>query len=163
MRNHRRKVGGTLGTTKISNSRRVSNLPIFLPIKRQRCHQEVEVYHRLYKDKINQLTGKALAESPIIADTDESTSDSNEEGSASDKASRKHRSKLTKDGQRLKAYRMKIKWEVLAKAWAGETPEVKEEIHRILEKEKEEKINSDKALISNEKSGLDRPPEKRQM
>jgi len=103
----------------------------------------------------------------MVADTDESTSDSDEDGSASDsdsdKASRKDRSKSTKDGRQLKAYRMKIKWEVLAKAWAGETPEVKEEIHRILEKEKEEKINSDKALISNEKSGLDRPPEQRQM
>jgi hypothetical protein len=137
-------------------------------MKRQRCHQEIEVYHRLYKDKINELTDEALAKSPMVADTDESTSDSDEEeeygagDSASDKASKKDRSKSKNDDQRLKAYRMKIKREVLAKAWAGETPEVRDEIHRILEKEKEEKIISDKALMSKEKSGLDRPPEQRQ-
>lgn len=97
-------------------------------------------------------------------DTDGPTSDSDEQDgtsdSDSDKASRKNGSKST---QGPKAYRMKIKRGVLAKAWAGETPEVKEEIHRILEKEKEEKINLDKALICDEKSGLDRPPEQRQM
>jgi hypothetical protein len=133
-------------------------------MKRQRCHQEIEVYHRLYKDKINQLTDEALAESPMVTDTDESTSDSDEQSGASDsdndKASRKDGSKST---QGLKAYHMKIKREVLAKAWAGETPEVKEEIHHILEKEKEEKIILDKALMCDEKSGLDRPPEQRQM
>jgi hypothetical protein len=134
-------------------------------MKRQRCHQEVEVYHRLYKDKINQLTNEALAESPMDTDTDESTSDSDEDSDSdsdrdSDKASRKDGSKST---QELKAYRMKIKRGVLAKAWAGETSEVKEEIHHILEKEKKEKINLDKALICDEKSGLDRSPEQRQM
>ena len=165
MRNHRTKAVGTkLGKTKSSNSRRGSLLPASQPKKRQRCYQEIEVYHRLYKEKINALTEEALAKNPLPADdvTTSDTDDEQHQGSdddGHDDPSTKNKTKSTNN----KAYRMKIKREVRAQAWADETREVKEEIHQLLEREKEDKIKQDKALICNEKSGLERPSEQRQL
>src|SRR5271168_3398376 len=113
MRNHRTKAVGTkLGKAKSSNSRQGSLLPASQPNKPQRCHQEIEVYHRLYKEKITRLTKEALAENPMPADdvttggTDEQHQGSDDDGS--DDPSTKNKTKSTNN----KAHCMKIKREV---------------------------------------------------
>ena len=168
MRNERTKA---VGTAKTSNScQRLSTLSAIQRPKHQRCHQEIEVYHRLYNDKINRLMEEALAKRPMPLESGASSTDADdsEQGTSDDdnndeKSTQKTKSETTKDSRRMKAYRMKMKREVRAQAWADETTEVKDEIRQVLEKEKEEKINEEKDLLSDEKIGLERSPDQRQL
>ena len=104
-----------------------------------------------------------MAKNPTPANdvTASDTDDEQDQGSADD--GHDDPSTKKKSTNNNKAYRMKIKREVRAQAWADETPEVKEEIRQLLEKEKEDKIKQDRALICDEKSGLERPSEERQL
>jgi hypothetical protein len=59
MRNNCRKVAGASKVTKTRVT--MSALGQLNPRKRQRMHQEEEVYHRLYKNKLEALAKEALA------------------------------------------------------------------------------------------------------
>jgi hypothetical protein len=117
-------------------------------------HQEQEVYHSLYKDKLEKLIKEAIAErlpelqngSNGSEDDDESDSD----GEDSSKSSTKQ----------IRALRMKIRREVRAEAWANESEEVrcqvKEEI--IREREGVAETNDEESKV-----GLERSPESREL
>lgn len=156
MRNERRKALVTGALT----SR--PQIPIALagqPDKRQRCHQEIEVYHQLYKEKISKLTEEALANDWALSDTDEIGSETNNESHGSN--SNEH-GKSSQENKARKKHRMKILREVRQQTWAEETPEVKEEIRQVLEKEKENKKIIEATIADNEKTGLERSAEQRQ-
>ncbi|KIM38353.1 hypothetical protein M413DRAFT_30193 [Hebeloma cylindrosporum] len=157
--NNTRKMAGT---SKISNTRvNTSALGLLNPRKRQRVHQEQEVYHSLYKDKLEKLVKEAMAEQlPEIphgtngSDEDKSDNDSGGDDSTKDKRTE------PRSIQKLRALRMKIRREVRAEAWANETEEVRCQVKKAIMREREEigEINGEEGKV-----GLERSPASREL
>jgi len=160
MRNNTRKVAGA---SKMSKTRvKTSALGLLNPPKRQRTHQEQEVYHSLYKDKLEKLVKEALDERlPELqhipnGSEDEHESDSNSEGEESTKNKRAGPKSIKK----IRALRMQIRREVRAKAWANETEEVRRQVKEKIMREREElgEIRGDEGKV-----GLERSPASREL
>jgi hypothetical protein len=161
MRNNWRKVAGASKVTKTRVA--TSTLGLLNPRKRQRVHQEEEVYHRLYKDKLEKLAKAALDEQlpelQNIPNGSEDEDDSDGDGDSSELSKAKpgtEPSSMTK----LRALRMKIRREVRAQAWADESEEVRRQVREEIKREREEV-----AEIKGEdgKVGLERSPESREL
>jgi hypothetical protein len=159
MRNNTRKVAGA---SKMSKTRvNTSALGLLNPQKRQRTHQEQEVYHRLYKDKLEKLVKEALDERlPELQDIpngseDEHESDNNSEGDDSTKNKHVEPRSIKK----IRALRMQVRREVRAKAWANETEEVRRQVKEEIMREREElgEINGEEGKV-----GLERSPASRE-
>jgi hypothetical protein len=124
-------------------------------------HQEQEVYHRLFKDKLEKLVKEALAERlPELKDIpDDSDGDENESGDDDDSSS-KGRGTEAKSLRKIRVLRMKLRREVRAEAWANETEEIRREVREELKRERQEV-----AEIKGEevKMGLERSPESREL
>src|SRR6266699_2522133 len=122
MRNNTRKVAGT---SKMSKTRvNTSALGLLNPQKHQRMHQEQEVYHRLYKDKLEKLVKDALVEQVPELKDDQNDSDDEEESDGNGDSSSKGDGTETNSRKQVQVLRMKIRREVWAEAWANETEEV---------------------------------------
>jgi phage protein D len=124
--------------------------------------QEQEIYHHLYKDKLEMLAKQALAERlpelqniPNSSD-EEGESDADSDGQDSSKGKGAEASSL----QKIRALRMKIRREVRAEAWANETAEVRREVKEAMMREREgvAEINGDENKV-----GLERSPESREL
>lgn len=161
MRNNWRKVAGASKVTKTRVA--TSTLGLLNPRKRQRVHQEEEVYHRLYKDKLEKLAkaalDKQLPELQNIPNGSEDEDDSDGDGASSELSKGKPGTESS-SMKKLRALRMKIRREVRAQAWANETEEVRREVRDEIKREREEI-----AEIKGEdgKVGLERSPESREL
>ena len=161
MRNNWRKVAGASKVTKTRVA--TSTLGLLNPWKRQRVHQEEEVYHRLYKDKLEKLAKAAfneqLPELQNIPNGSEDEDDSDGDGDSSELSKAKpgtEPSSMTK----LRALRMKIQHEVRAQAWADESEEVRRQVREEIKREREE-VAEIKA--EDGKVGLERSPKSREL
>ena len=78
------------GASKLTQTRvSTSTLGLLNPQKRQRMHQEQEVYHRLYKDKLENLVKEALAEQlPELQNVPEGSDDDSESDGSGDEVSK---------------------------------------------------------------------------
>lgn len=150
------------GASKMSKTRvNTSALGLLNPPKRQHTHQEQEVYHSLYKDKLEKLVKEALDERlPELQDIpngseDEHESDNNSEGDDSTKNKRVEPRSVKK----IRALRMQVRCEVRAKAWANETEEVRRQVKEEIMHEREElgEINGEEGKV-----GLERSPASRE-
>ena len=160
IRNNSRKAAGAskLSQTRVSTSA----LGLLNPRKRQRAHQEQEVYHRLYKEKLENLVKEALAErlpelqNVLDGHDDEDDSESDGDGDDSSKGKTAEASSLKK----IRVLRMKIRREVRAEAWANESAEVRRQVKEEIKREKEEvaEINGEEGKV-----GLERSPESREL
>lgn len=152
------------GASKVTKTRvTTSALGLLNPRKRQRLHQEEEVYHRLYKDKLETLAKAALKErlpeleNNPIGSEDEDGSDDDGDGNNLSKGQRgTDPSSVTK----LRALRMKIRREVRAEAWANETEDVRREVNEAMKHEREEvaELKGEEGKV-----GLERSPESREL
>jgi hypothetical protein len=136
-----------------------SSLGLLNPRRRQRIHQEQEVYHHLYKHKPEKLIKEALdkrlpelQEVPDISN-DEDESDGNDDDSSKGNATESS----TKE---MRMIWMKILHEVRADAWENETEEVRRRVKEEVLHEKEEvtKNNSEESKV-----GLEQSPESREL
>ena len=161
MRNNWRKVAGASKVTKTRVA--TSTLGLLNPRKRQRVHQAEEVYHRLYKDKLEKLAKAALDEQlpelQNIPNSSEDEDDGDEDGDSSELSKGKPGTKPS-SMTKLRALRMKIRREVRAQAWADESEEVRRQVREEIKREREEV-----AEIKGEdgKVGLERSPESREL
>ena len=152
------------GASKVTKTHvTTSALGLLNPRKRQRLHQEEEVYHRLYKDKLETLAKAALQErlpeleNNPIGSEDEDGSDDDGDGNNLSKGQRgTDPSSVTK----LRALRMKIRREVRAEAWANETEDVRREVNEAMKHEREEvaELKGEEGKV-----GLERSPESREL
>jgi len=152
------------GASKVTKTHvTTSALGLLNPRKRQRLHQEEEVYHRLYKDKLETLAKAALKErlpeleNNPIGSEDEDGSDDDGDGNNLSKGQRgTDPSSVTK----LRALRMKIRREVRAEAWANETEDVRREVNEAMKHEREEvaELKGEEGKV-----GLERSPESREL
>jgi len=136
------------------------------PQKRQRVHQEQEVYHRLYKDKLENLVKEALAERlPELQnvpegcdDEDDSESDGDDNGNRD--VSSKGKATEANSLKKIRVLRMKIRREVRAEAWANESAEVRRQVKEEIRREKEgiAETNGKEGKV-----GLERSPESREL
>jgi len=132
---------------------------LFNPQKRQRIHQEEEVYHRLYKDKLENLVKEALAERlPELQNILNTTDNEDESDGDGDNSSKAKATEVT-SLKRLRKLRMKVRREVRAEAWASETPEVHRQVKDEIMRERAEaaEINGEEGKV-----GLERSPESRE-
>jgi len=147
------------GASKVSKTRVTApTLGLLNPRKRQRMHQEQEIYHHLYKDKLETLAKTALAERlPELQnvlngsdDSEEDESDADSDGQDSSKGKGAEASSL----QKIRALRMKIRREVRAEAWANETAEVRQEVKNEMMREREgvAEINGEEKKVGLERS-----------
>ena len=157
MRNHRRKASGT---SKVSKTRvSTSSLGLLNPRKRQRVHQEQEVYHRLYKDKLEKLIKEALDKRlPELQEVPNSSNDEDQSDANDDDLSKGNATEPST--KKMRTLRMKIRREVRGDAWENETEEVRRQVRKEVLREKEEvtKINSEESKV-----GLERSPESREL
>jgi len=126
-------------------------LGLLNPRKRQHVHQEQEIYHHLYKDKLEKLVKEAFTERlPELQhlcntsdDEDESNNDSEDDDSSRDKCTEPRSLK------KLRALRMKIRREVHAEAWANETEEIRRQVKKDIMREKKEvaEINGEEGKV----------------
>ena len=160
MRNNGRKMSGTSKGSKTRVT--TSTLSLLNPRKCQHMCQEQEVYHHLYKEKLENLVKIALADRlpelqniPTSTD-DENDSDDNSDGQDMSKGKGVETSSLKK----IRALHMKIRCEVRAEAWTNETAEVQREVKEAMIREREgvSEIKGDE-----DKVGLDRSPESREL
>jgi hypothetical protein len=139
MHNNWRKVAGASKVTKTCVA--TSTLGLLNPRKRQRVHQEEDVYHRLYKDKLEKLAKAALNEQlpelQNIPNSSEEENDSDGDGASSELSKGKPGTESS-SMKKLRALRMKIRREVRAQAWANETEEVRHEVRDEIKHEREE-------------------------
>jgi hypothetical protein len=123
-------------------------------------HQEQEVYHRLYKDRLEPLVKDALAER--LPELQNAPNASDDEGESNDDGEDSSKGKTTEASslKMLRALRMKIRREVRAEAWANETSEVRRQVKEEMMREREEavEINGEESKV-----GLERSPESREM
>ena len=153
------------GASKVTKTRvTTSSLGLLNPRKRQRMHQEEEVYHRLYKDKLEALAKAALKErlpeleNNSLGSDDEDDSDDDGDGNNLSKAQRGI--DASSAVKKLRALRMKIRREVRADAWANETEDVRCEVREAMKHEREEvaELKDEEGKI-----GLERSPESREL
>jgi hypothetical protein len=159
IRNNSKKVSGTSKVTETRGS--ASALGLLNPRKRQRAHQEQEVYHRLYKDKLETLVKEALTERLPELDSVPNGSDGEEESDGDDDGDVSSKGKVTEGSlQKLRRLRMTVRREIRAEAWANETPEVRRQVKEEIMRERAEvaEINSEEGKV-----GLERSPESREM
>lgn len=93
-------------------------------------HQEQEVYHRLYKDKLEKLIKEALAERlPELKDV---PNDSDNEVESDEDGNSLSRGKGTeaKSLRQIRVLCMKLRCEVRSEAWENETEEVRREVRK---------------------------------
>ena len=158
IRNNSKKAAGTF---KVSLPRvATSGLGLLNPRKRQRVHQEQEIYHRLYKDKLEKLVKEAFAERlPELKDIPNDSDDENESGDDGDGLS-KGKGTEANSLRKIRVLRMKLRREVRAEAWANETEETRCEVRKELMRERQEvaEINGEEV-----KTGLERSPESREL
>ena len=123
-------------------------------------HQEQEVYHRLYKDKLEKLAKEALDKRlPKLQTIPNGNEDEDEFDSGSDgDNSPKDRCTEPSSTKEIRSLRMKIRCEVRAEAWANETEEVRRQVKQEMMREKDEfaEINGEEGKV-----GLERSPESR--
>ena len=158
MRNNCRTAAGT---SKVSKTRvTTSALGLLNPRKRQRMHQEQEVYHHLYKDKLEKLAKEALDKRlPELLTIPNGSKDEDEVDSGSDSDnSPKDRRTEPSSTKKIRSLRMKIRREVRVEAWANETEEVRCQVKEEMMREKDEfaEINGEEGKV-----GLERSPESR--
>jgi len=149
------------GTSKVSKMRvTTSTLGLLNPRKCQHRHQEQEVYHRLYKDKLEKLAKEALDKRlPELLTIPNGSEDEDEVDSGSDSDnSPKDRRTEPSSTKKIRSLRMKIRCEVRAEAWANETEEVRRQVKEEMMREKDEfaEINGEEGKV-----GLERSPESR--
>ena len=149
------------GASKVSKTRiTTAALGLLNPRKCQRMHQEQEVYHRLYKDKLEKLAKEALDKRLLELQTiPNSSEDEDEVDSGSDgDNSPKDRHTEPSSTKKIRSLQMKICREVRAEAWANETEEVRRQVKEEMMREKDEfaKINGEEGKV-----GLERSPESR--
>ena len=160
MRNTTRKMAGA---SKVSKTRVTTpTLGLLNPRKRQRMRQEQEVYHHLYREKLENLVKVALADRlPELQNIPTSTDDENDSDDGSDSQNMaKGKSTEASSLKKIRALRMKIRREVRAEAWANETAEVRCEVKEAMMREREgvAEIKGDE-----DKVGLDRSPDSREL
>jgi hypothetical protein len=161
MRNNGRKAAGASKITKTRVT--ASTMGLLNPRKRQRMHQEEEVYHRLYKDKLEKLAKAALDERlpelQNIPNGSDDEHDSDGDGNSSELSKGKPGTEPS-SMKKLRALRMKIRREVRADAWANETEEVRRKVKEEMTREREEiaEINGEEGKV-----GLERSPEAREL
>ena len=160
MRNNCRKG---VGTSKVSKTCvTTSTMGLLNPRKRQRMHQEQEIYHRLYKDKLEKLVKEAFAERlPELQHLCNTSDDEDESDNASeDDDSSKDKCTEPRSLKKLRALHMKIRHEVRAEAWANETEEIRRQVKEEIMREKEEvaEINGEEGKV-----GLERSPASRKL
>lgn len=160
MRNNSRKVVGASKVSKMHVT--TSTMGLLNPRKRQRVHQEQEIYHRLYKDKLEKLVKEAFAERlPELQHLCNTSDDEDESDNASeDDDSSKDKCTEPRSLKKLRALRMKIRREVRAEAWANETEEIRRQVKEEIMREKEEvaEINGEEGKV-----GLERSPASREL
>jgi len=158
MRNNSRKVVGAFKVSKTHVT--TSTLGLLNPRKRQGVHQEQEIYHRLYKDKLEKLVKEAFAERLPELQHLSNTSDNEGESDndSEDDDSSKDRSTVPRSLKKLRALRMKIRREVRAEAWANETEEIPRQVKEEIMREKEEvaEINGEEGKVGRERSPASR-------
>ena len=158
MRNNCRMAAGA---SKVSKTRvTTSALGLLNPRKHQRMHQEQEVYHHLYKDKLKKLAKEALDKWLLeLLTIPNSSKDEDEVDSGSDgDNSPKDRCTEPSSTKKIRSLHMKIRCEVHVEAWANETEEVCHQVKEEMMREKDEfaKINGEEGKV-----GLERSPESR--
>jgi len=134
-------------------------LGLLNPRKRQRAHQEQEVYHRLYKQKLEKLIKEALDKHlPELQEVPNGSDDEDESDGNNDDLSKGNATESST--KKMKTLRMKIRHEVRGDAWENETEEVRCQVRKEVLREKEEisKINSEESKV-----GLERSPESREL
>jgi len=161
IRNNARKMAGASKVTQMRVT--TSALGLLNPRKRQHLHQEEEVYHRLYKDKLETLAKAALKERlPELKNNPNGSEDedgSDDDGDGNNLSKGRHGtdpSSVTK----LRALRMKIRREVRAEAWANETEDVRRKVNEAMKHEREEvaELKGEEGKV-----GLERSPESREL
>jgi hypothetical protein len=129
------------------------------PRKCQRMHQEQEVYHSLYKDKLEKLVKEALAER--LPELENIANGSGEEDESDDSGDEFSKVKATEASslKKIRRLRMKIRREVRAEAWENETKEVRRQVKEEIMHEREEvaEKNGEESKV-----GLERSPESRE-
>ena len=123
-------------------------------------HQEQEVYHRLYKDKLEKLVKEALAEQLPEPEEPSNNSDGDGESDPEDDSSSKGKDAEATSRKQIQVLRMKIRREVRAEAWENETEEVRCRVKKELMREREEVAEIDSEEV---KVGLERSPESREL
>ena len=159
MRNTSRRLAGA---SKVSKPRiTAATLGLLNPRKRQRMRQEQEVYHHLYREKLEKLVKVAIADRvPELQNVPTSTDDENDSDDGSDEQDAAKGTSTANSLKKIRALRMKIRREVRAEAWANETAEVRREVKEAMIHEREgvAEIKDDE-----DKVGLDRSPESREL
>ena len=119
--------------------------------KCQHMHQEQEVYHCLYKDKLEKLAKdtlkKWLPELQHVLNGSKGEEES--DGDSSNENSPKDKHMEPSSVKKLRALHMKICHEVHADAWANKTEEVQCHIKKEMMHEREEaaKVNGEEAKV----------------
>lgn len=173
-RNTSKKAIGVLGT------RSKGVLGSVFQTKKSRTHKPEEIYQSLYKDKIDALmkveTEKYDASNKAQAsgtqeqrgteggDVDSDVDDGDQDvlGEMVDlPQTQKTPTEISvnKGSKMFKSWQMSTRRRVVKVAWENETPEVRERV--MAEVEAEKKAHNE--LIEDEKVGLDRTPEQRQL
>ena len=161
IRNNARKMAGA---SKVTQTRvTTSALGLLKPRKRQHLHQVEEVYHRLYKDKLEPLAKAALKEqlpeledNPIGSEDEDGSDDNGDDNNLPKGQQSTDTSSVTK----LRALRMKIRRQVRADAWVNETEDVHREVSEAMKHEREEvaELKGEEGKV-----GLERSPESREL
>ena len=149
------------GASKVSKTHiTTSALGLLNPRKCQCMHQEQEVYHCLYKDKLEKLAKEALDKRlPELLTIPNGSEDEDKVDSGSDgNNSPKDRHTEPSSTKKIRSLRMKICREVRVEAWANETEEVRHQVKEEMMREKDEfaEINGEEGKV-----GLEQSPELR--
>jgi len=100
--------------------------------------QEQEVYHHLYREKLEKLVKVAIADRvPELQNVPTSTDDENDSDDGSDEQDAAKGTSTANSLKKIWALRMKIRHEVRAEAWANETAEVRREVKEAMIRERE--------------------------
>ena len=157
MHNNARKVAGASKVTKTC----VATLTMGLlnPRKCQHLHQEEEVYHCLYKEKLKTLAKAALVERlPELQNGPNGSEGENESDSDGDGnvLSKGKPGAETSSVKSIRALRMKVRREVCTDAWANETEDVHQEVREAMRCKREEvaKFKGEEGKV-----GLEHSPE----
>jgi hypothetical protein len=124
-------------------------LGLLNPWKRQCFRQEQEVYHSLYKDKLEGLIKEALAERLPELQNIPNGSEGEDNSDASGNESSKGKCVEASSLKKIRKLCMKIRHEVRANAWENETAEVRRQVKNEMAREREEvtEIKGDKSKV----------------
>lgn len=146
----------------------------FQTVKKTRMHKPEEIYQSLYKDKIDALMKIEVEQyhannkdQHIGTQAQRGTEDNKLESDGEDmtietvdepQKTGKERA-LDKGTKAFKSWHMSTRRRVVKEAWENETTEVKEIVMKEIEAER--KTNAE--LVDDQKTGMDRTPEQRQL